>query len=65
MEDAPNCYDCEHRRGIAGDAHSFCTALNAKVRGHHHGYINRWFFWPMNFDPTWLLSCDSFKLKEE
>lgn len=25
MPDKPNCYDCKHRRGLPGDAHSRCA----------------------------------------
>jgi hypothetical protein len=24
-----------------------------------------WFFWPYNFDPRWLKSCDGFEPKAE
>jgi len=26
-----------------------------------HGFNNGWFFWPMNFDPVWLETCDGFE----
>jgi hypothetical protein len=59
--DKPNCYKCVHRRTIPGDAHSRCNAMKvAKVSGHEHGIRSGWFRWPLNFDPVWLLSCDSF-----
>jgi len=32
----------------------------AKVTGHSSGIRNGWFMWPLNFDPTWLESCDGF-----
>ena len=56
----PDCYKCGHRRSIPGDAHSQCVAPNAKVKGHKIGIKGGWFFYPFNFDPTWLLKCDSF-----
>lgn len=59
----PNCYNCIHRRSIPGDAHSQCTNVNAKVEGNAHGIRNGWFFWPFNFDPTWLISCTGYKAK--
>ena len=86
----PNCYDCIHRRQLAGDAHSKCVhpsieetggealamlaaiggqrigawkALN--VSGDPHGIRNGWFFWPANFDPAWLRTCDGFTPAEE
>jgi len=54
------CYACIHRLEIPGDAHSRCNNIKAKVEGHPHGIRNGWFIWPINFDPTWLVSCDGF-----
>ncbi len=65
MEDAPNCYNCSHRGTIAGDCHSSCANKEAKVKGKEFGVRKGWFYWPYNFDPLWLISCDGFKQKEE
>jgi hypothetical protein len=54
------CYACVHRLTIPGDCHSRCNNVNAKVEGHPQGIRNGWFMWPINFDPTWLISCDGF-----
>jgi len=35
------------------------------VRGCDTGIRNGWFMWPVNFDPTWLLSCDGFEEKQK
>lgn len=35
------------------------------VTGISHGIKNGWFMWPMDFDPTWLRSCDGFVAKEK
>jgi hypothetical protein len=61
----PNCYDCLHRREIPGDAHSNCINTGAKVKGNAHGIRSGWFFWPVNFDPVWLESCDGFEKKNQ
>jgi len=29
-----------------------------------HGFEMGWFFWPVNFDPVWLLTCKMFEQKE-
>ena len=29
------------------------------------GYNKGWFNWPLNFDPTWLLTCDGYTAKEK
>lgn len=65
MTNKPNCYKCEHRGTIPGDAHSCCTNLKALVIGNNHGIANGWFIWPFNFDPTWLVSCTGYETKEE
>jgi hypothetical protein len=54
------CYDCVHRLEVAGSAHSRCNSVKAKVEGHPQGIKNGWFCWPINFDPTWLVSCSGF-----
>lgn len=40
------------------------AALQLKIRGNDYGIRNGWFVWPVNFDPTWLESCEGFTLKE-
>ena len=59
----PNCYECTHRRDVPGDAHSACVNGKANVVGDPYGAANRWFAYPFNFDPIWLVSCDGFEPK--
>lgn len=33
------------------------------VLGDVSGIRGGWFLWPLNFDPTWLLTCDGFEKK--
>lgn len=54
------CYNCVHRLPIPGDAHTRCNNPKANVEGNEIGIKNGWFLWPLNFDPTWLISCDGF-----
>lgn len=61
MADKPNCYQCIHRRDLPGDCHSRCEARDSKVEGHPIGIQGGWFFWPHNFDPTWLVKCSRFE----
>lgn len=56
----PNCYDCVHCLPCPGDAHKRCNNKEANVTGNSHGIRMGWFLWPVNFDPTWLESCDGF-----
>ena len=62
-EKKPNCYTCKHRGTIPGDAHSRCSNEEAKVQGKETGIRRGWFMWPLNFDPTWLISCSGFSEK--
>src|SRR3972149_3166222 len=61
----PDCYKCQHRSDLSGDAHSSCSNRDAQVIGYLHGYKHGWFDWPYNFDPVWLEFCDGFKGKED
>lgn len=36
-----------------------------RVEGDSHAIRMGWFAWPLNYDPTWLKSCDSFEAKEK
>ena len=49
---------------MPGDCHSSCKKLDAKVALNPHGVKHGWAYWPLNFDPIWIESCDSFKQKE-
>ena len=55
------CYECKYRGTIPGDAHSKCTNPYSVVIGDPHGVKNGWFLHPFNFDPNWLIYCDSFE----
>lgn len=63
MKDAPNCYECKHRREVPGDCHLRCANPDAKVVGNAHGIRKGWFFHPINFDPVWLVSCTGYEAK--
>lgn len=73
---ANNCYECKYRGNIPGYARSCCRypgtstdmfdffnpanveiAKKLHIQGNPHGIK----FWPVNFDPVWLISCDGFK----
>ena len=62
---APDCYQCAHRRELVWDCHSACSNTAAQVTGNVYGVKSGWFFWPVNFDPVWLKTCDGFSVKHE
>ena len=47
------CYSCAHRRTIPGDAHTNCGNPDPNMTGSAHGIKSGWFYYPLNFDPTW------------
>jgi hypothetical protein len=57
------CYSCKHRRRIPGDCHSACSNPLAQVEGDPGGIRAGYFVWPVNFDPTWLLTCTGYERK--
>ena len=40
------------------------NAQKLNIKAELHGIKNGWFFWPVNFDPVWLISCNGFMPKE-
>jgi len=69
----PDCYKCVYRGKLIGDAHSQCRHPDALMRGggnklgvkgDSHGISRGWFFWPVNFDPVWLVECEGYTPKE-
>lgn len=63
-KEKPDCFKCEFKGVIPGDAHIMCKNLSAIVEGNPRGIAGGWFIWPFNFDPTWLVSCNGFKEKQ-
>ena len=39
------------------------AAAALEIKGPPHGIAHGWFFWPANFDPVWLESCNGFTEK--
>lgn len=64
-----HCYSCKYRATIPGNCHSKCTnpksAKELNIKGNAHGIKNGWFFFPFNYDPTWLENCDGYEPKEQ
>ena len=40
------------------------NAIKLNIKADPHGISSGWFFWPVNFDPVWLINCDGFVSKE-
>jgi hypothetical protein len=47
---------------MAGKSEVMAGGLHIKAAT--HGVRSGWFFWPLNFDPTWLQICSLFKTKD-
>ena len=51
---ALHCLTMGIRKGAIAD-------LN--ISYNNHGFKNGWFYWPLNYDPVWLETCDGFENK--
>lgn len=40
------------------------AARAMNISANYYGIRNGWFVWPVNFDPTWLETCDGFTPQE-
>ena len=61
-----NCFKCEHKKNIPGNAHIYCMNPDPEMTGDEHGRAQGWFNYPGNFDPVWMTkSCDHFKVKTD
>jgi hypothetical protein len=58
---APDCYQCQNRRNLPSKPRSQCVALLSRVTARRYGQPPVAFFWPINFDPADLGSCDGFR----
>ena len=60
-----DCNKCIYKRSIPGDAHIQCVNPDPDMTGNQHGINSGWFWYPMNFDPTWATKkCVNFKEKD-
>ena len=58
------CWECKHQREVIGSAHIACAkpSLTIMKSGDPHGIKRGWFFYPLNFDPTWKTQyCENFE----
>ena len=55
-----NCHECIHRATLPGNCHIRCRHVSAKVGMNPHGVQNGWGFWPLEFDPIWVESCNGY-----
>ena len=56
------CYSCEHRRAIPGDAHILCAKPDPAIKGNIYAIKAGWFAYPYNFDPVWKKKyCKNYK----
>lgn len=59
------CYECKHRMQVPGSTHSACSNPDRNMTGDNHGIKNGWFFYPVNFDPTWKTKfCNNHEKKD-
>jgi len=60
------CYYCEHKENVPGNAHIKCNCPDPEMTGNNYGKSQGWFYYPTLFDPTWKTKlCKNFKSKEK
>jgi len=47
------CWQCQHKRNLPGNAHIRCAKPDGGMTGDPHGIRCGWFFYPLVFDPVW------------
>ena len=58
------CHQCIYKQPVPGDAHIACSNPDPQVRGDVGGVRNGWFYYPIVFDPIWMITeCRNFKEK--
>ena len=56
-----DCYECQNKRNLPGDAHISCGNPDPNMKGNPHGIRNGWFMYPFCFDPVWMdKECSNF-----
>ena len=59
------CYQCEYKRSVPGNAHIRCSMPDPDMKGDPHGIKNGWFFYPELYDPVWkTVDCANFEEKK-
>jgi len=58
-----NCHACKHHLRIPGDCHISCVNPSAEIIGDQYAIRKGWFFYPLNYDPIWILNenCPNFE----
>lgn len=65
------CYNCGYRGNVPGSAHSTCSFNFKKAevdvpKGNPHGIKNGWYYFPINFDPVWIIKeCSAFSIEKD
>ncbi len=56
------CWSCQHRRAVVGNAHIQCVKPDGLMTGDKHGIKEGWFMYPLLFDPTWKMKlCSNYE----
>lgn len=56
------CYYCENKRKVPGNAHIRCVEPDPAMTGDKHGIKQGWFIYPQLFDPVWKTKmCSNFR----
>ncbi len=62
------CHECAYKGDIPGDAHISCQFdwKGPTPQGDLHGVRNGWYYFPFNYDPTWMIEeCPNFATERD
>ena len=60
------CYYCQHKEEVPGNAHIKCRHPDPEMTGDAYGKRNGWFIYPTLFDPVWKTKdCQNFSPRIE
>lgn len=60
-----HCVTCENCIPIHDSVRVRCNNVAANVRVNPHGYEKGFAYWPTNFNPIYIISCDGYSKKLE
>ena len=59
------CHSCKNKRLVPGNTHISCSKPYLETKGDPHGIKNGWFYYPILFDPVWMITeCKNFEDNE-
>jgi len=59
------CHQCIYKQMVPGNTHIACSNPDPNIKGDPHGIREGWFYYPILFDPIWMIiECKNFEEKK-